>query len=161
MTVPTRTHNTSCGDLGRLQAPYWSSALQQSRSFSTVAAELRNSRNPRPGLPARENARPSIVSARGPDFLPTVWLLTSTIACTRRAQLSSRILDRAILRRAVYDVMRKIILYIAIWGYSRQLRLRSHPQQRRICPFKATWEKTYDIHGRTCEPLDELGVLGN
>lgn len=161
MTVPTRTRNTSCGDLGRLQAQYWSSALQQSQSFSTVAAELRKSRSPPPGLPARENARPSFVNARGPDFLTTVWLSTNIIACTRRAQLSSRTLDRAILRRAVYDVMRKIILYIAIWGYSRQLRLRSHPLQRRICLFRATWEKTYDIHGRTCEPLDELSVLGN
>lgn len=161
MTVPTRTHNTSCGDLGRLQAPSWSSALQQFRSFSTVAVELRNSRNPPPGLPARENARPSFVNARGPDFLPTVWLLTNIIACTRRVRLSSRTLDRAILRRAVYDVMRKIILCIAIWGYSRRLRLRSHPLQRRICLFRATWEKTYDIHGRTCEPLDELGVPGS
>lgn len=160
MTVPTRTHNTSCGDLGRLQAPYWSSALQQSQLFSTVAAELPKSRSPRPGLLPRENARPSIVNARGPDFLPTVWLLTNTIACTRKVQLSLRTLGRAIPQRAVYNVTTKTILYIATWGYSKQLRLRSHPPQRRICLFKATGEKTYDIHGRTCEPLDELGLSG-
>lgn len=161
MTAPTRTRNTYCGDLGRLQAPYWSSALQQFQSYSTVAAELRKSRSPRPGLPPRESTKPNIVNARGPDFPTTVWLLTNTIACTRRVQLSLRNLDSAIPQRPAYNVMTKTILYIATWGYSKQLRLRSHPPQRRICLFKATGEKTYDIHGRTCEALDELGVFGN